>query len=214
MTNFRSLAAAGLLILAAHQGLPLAAADPPDAVRAFGCGRQEIDDFKNDTRRLIVEDLNNDALDDIVFLNNRMSRIEVLLRKSPPPDGKPRSLPLVDESFVSAGFLLDQKTAHLAVADLDGDRRPDLLTGGAHRGLRIYFQTAEGGFANAVSPPIKHSEQMVHVATADFDGDTAPDILLGRRRNAEILYNDGRSEERRVGKECPTGCRSRWSPYH
>ena len=24
----------------------------------------------------------------------------------------------------------------------------------------------------------------------------------------------GRSEERRVGKECPTSCRSRWSPYH
>ena len=24
----------------------------------------------------------------------------------------------------------------------------------------------------------------------------------------------GRSEERRVGKECHTTCRSRWSPYH
>ncbi len=26
--------------------------------------------------------------------------------------------------------------------------------------------------------------------------------------------NENRSEERRVGKECDTGCRSRWSPYH
>ena len=25
---------------------------------------------------------------------------------------------------------------------------------------------------------------------------------------------DGRSEERRVGKECRLTCRSRWSPYH
>src|SRR5216117_1084581 len=25
---------------------------------------------------------------------------------------------------------------------------------------------------------------------------------------------DVRSEERRVGKECPSLCRSRWSPYH
>ena len=24
----------------------------------------------------------------------------------------------------------------------------------------------------------------------------------------------GRSEERRVGKECASKCRSRWSPYH
>ena len=27
-------------------------------------------------------------------------------------------------------------------------------------------------------------------------------------------YCYGRSEERRVGKECRIGCRSRWSPYH
>src|SRR3546814_3116704 len=26
--------------------------------------------------------------------------------------------------------------------------------------------------------------------------------------------NDARSEERRVGKECVSTCRSRWSPYH
>src|SRR3546814_2061337 len=28
------------------------------------------------------------------------------------------------------------------------------------------------------------------------------------------LAVDGRSEERRVGKECGSTCRSRWSPYH
>ena len=29
-----------------------------------------------------------------------------------------------------------------------------------------------------------------------------------------ILLGLYRSEERRVGKECRIGCRSRWSPYH
>ena len=29
-----------------------------------------------------------------------------------------------------------------------------------------------------------------------------------------VLRNGTRSEERRVGKECRIGCRSRWSPYH
>ena len=28
------------------------------------------------------------------------------------------------------------------------------------------------------------------------------------------LFGLRRSEERRVGKECPSLCRSRWSPYH
>src|SRR3546814_4291509 len=31
---------------------------------------------------------------------------------------------------------------------------------------------------------------------------------------AEILIYLPRSEERRVGKECVSTCRSRWSPYH
>src|SRR2546421_7961026 len=35
---------------------------------------------------------------------------------------------------------------------------------------------------------------------------------MSRRREVQLAYNEqhGRSEERRVGKEC----RSRWSPYH
>jgi heterodisulfide reductase subunit A-like polyferredoxin len=37
-------------------------------------------------------------------------------------------------------------------------------------------------------------------------------------RNKMLLFPDfseaERSEERRVGKECLLGCRSRWSPYH
>ena len=37
------------------------------------------------------------------------------------------------------------------------------------------------------------------------------ELMQGARQRAEAL---ARSEERRVGKECRIGCRSRWSPYH
>ena len=33
-------------------------------------------------------------------------------------------------------------------------------------------------------------------------------------RGKRPLFKALRSEERRVGKECLTQCRSRWSPYH
>src|SRR3546814_15112349 len=37
----------------------------------------------------------------------------------------------------------------------------------------------------------------------------------GDRAEAEGQFlSGGRSEERRVGKECVSTCRSRWSPYH
>ena len=40
--------------------------------------------------------------------------------------------------------------------------------------------------------------------------------ILGKNEPVffESYHNRVRSEERRVGKECASMCRSRWSPYH
>src|SRR3546814_3871916 len=35
-----------------------------------------------------------------------------------------------------------------------------------------------------------------------------------RRHRRKAISSPTRSEERRVGKECVSTCRSRWSPYH
>src|SRR3546814_4717081 len=52
-----------------------------------------------------------------------------------------------------------------------------------------------------------------HEQRADLVGD-----LTERRRVDDPRVRGGarddRSEERRVGKECVSTCRSRWSPYH
>ena len=40
------------------------------------------------------------------------------------------------------------------------------------------------------------------------------ELALGYQGAAGALIQMGRSEERRVGKECSLPCRSRWSPYH
>src|SRR3546814_13258137 len=41
-----------------------------------------------------------------------------------------------------------------------------------------------------------------------------PDLIVGGLLSDAILTMSSRSEERRVGKECVSTCRSRWSPYH
>src|SRR3546814_5936789 len=55
------------------------------------------------------------------------------------------------------------------------------------------------------------------------DGDAPLREVLGRRVPNALFESDGkraarhaccRSEERRVGKECVSTCRSRWSPSH
>src|SRR3546814_12352674 len=46
------------------------------------------------------------------------------------------------------------------------------------------------------------------------------DVELGKlaqrlaRQGVRLQVDEARSEERRVGKECVSTCRSRWSPYH
>ena len=46
------------------------------------------------------------------------------------------------------------------------------------------------------------------------------DIIMRKLKITELNrisieeFKEARSEERRVGKECASMCRSRWSPYH
>ena len=59
-----------------------------------------------------------------------------------------------------------------------------------------------------------HGCIVTDIRMPEIDGIT----LLGRLRDQDIrlptIVITGRSEERRVGKECKHWCRSRWSPYH
>jgi hypothetical protein len=178
---------------------------PPSVVAAptardFGFGKREIYEFKNDLSQLTFCDINRDGRDDILFLNNRLSRLEILVRKPAPAAAATPGLPARSDLYEDRGFLLDQKTDALKVLDLNGDKRPDLVTAGTHRGLRIYFQTAAGGFDTPHQPRLKDSTQLVRLAVADFDRNGAVDLLVCRRDGAEILYNDGQGQfhERRL----------------
>src|SRR3546814_6062250 len=44
--------------------------------------------------------------------------------------------------------------------------------------------------------------------------ETLKEKKLGDLETADFMAFVDRSEERRVGKECVSTCRSRWSPYH
>src|SRR3546814_20561374 len=55
------------------------------------------------------------------------------------------------------------------------------------------------------------SNVLWRMTAAPKSGDAALPPLIAL---ASCRYADPRSEERRVGKECVSTCRSRWSPYH
>ena len=72
-------------------------------------------------------------------------------------------------------------------------------------------------FADAVVAAEKIIREAPHVRT-EQDIVEGLDYLAGCVRQAIAAAwgyeREVRSEERRVGKECHTTCRSRWSPYH
>src|SRR3546814_19669778 len=58
-------------------------------------------------------------------------------------------------------------------------------------------------------PPSRRSDRLQSIYTISM----LP-IAANRIYQRGIGCNAGRSEARRVGKECVSTCRSRWSPYH
>src|SRR3546814_14587710 len=63
---------------------------------------------------------------------------------------------------------------------------------------------------------IQHFMQAMHGQCAD-EASGAIDYqqkTAARHAKQFMRFSQGRSEERRVGKECGRTCRSRWSPYH
>src|SRR3546814_15076039 len=75
------------------------------------------------------------------------------------------------------------------------------------------------GGAYVVRPPGHHPARKVRVLTEMlirvFDLDPRRWGIAAEHGHREPgPTSPGRSEERRVGKECVSPCRSRWSPYH
>ena len=86
-------------------------------------------------------------------------------------------------------------------------------------------QRREDPTVNALEPRVAEllgQEEAVFVPTATMANEIAlrtlapPGGEVVAEENAHLFISElgGRSEERRVGKECSVTCRSRWSPYH
>src|SRR3546814_18517947 len=117
-------------------------------------------------------------------------------------------------------FFFKQKTAYeMRISDWSSDVcSSDLLFVAEqplHHRLRIVEAAVDGDIMDIGGQHRRHLAPL-HVADPPFgvereDADmVAPGHRLDRRRSGVA----GRSEERRVGKECVSTCRSRWSPSH
>jgi hypothetical protein len=181
--------ASSLLTLSLLNASPIATAEEND-LRDFGFQPLEIYQFKNGTSRLLVEDLNGDGLDDIVFANNHVSRLEVLLRKKSASTNREGGLPELEEQFDDRGFIVDQQIKALLIKDLNNDGRKDILTFGTDIGIQLRYQQEDGSFSEATPVYINNKGNVVAIQAEDLNEDGKNDLLICYRDGAIILWND------------------------
>ena len=123
------------------------------------------------------------------------------------PEGFPRA------ALLSFGEIRARSRRELVVAVRAGShtaanliRRKTAMIVYLSRGHAVWLQARAGrGRACAMDP----ERQIFPLTVVRVKVDAAGP----EEGNAELLTGP-RSEERRVGKECKSQCRSRWSPYH
>src|SRR3546814_1315659 len=87
-----------------------------------------------------------------------------------------------------------------------------LVTGVQTCALPIYCRAVGGAF---LVDPRRQKQFFRNVCLWRYYGASAADpIGVFFQETGQVRRQIGRSEERRVGKECVSTCRSRWSPYH
>src|SRR3546814_13111276 len=91
----------------------------------------------------------------------------------------------------------------------DGGTLPP-FTAGAHIDLHLGNGLVRS--YSLLNDPAENHRYVIAVQK-EVDGRGGSLYMHGALRVGDTLKAD-RSEERRVGKECVSTCRSRWSPYH
>ena len=107
-------------------------------------------------------------------------------------------------------FKLDEVREALTQLGIQGLTASEVKGFGRQKGQTEIYRGAE--YVVNFLPKVK-----IEIAVNDDMVDRAVEAIQNAARTGKI--GDGkifvcRSEERRVGKECDSSCRSRWSPYH
>ena len=157
-------------------------------VNRFGFTGPEIFPIDSQVSQLRVADLDGDGLNDLIVVNNARSKINLLynqtgktnLIQKPKPEGKRELNELPpDVRFRIESIASEKRISSLAVADLNGDGRPDLAYYGDPRELIVLYNQGTNGWSAPKRWSIDDGLLSQNaLCTGDLNGDGRTDLVL------------------------------------
>jgi hypothetical protein len=157
------------------------------ATNLYGFTGHETFPIDEGINLLHAADLDGDGLNDIIVVNNLRSKINLLYNQTGKTNSagtKPlRKLELnelpPDSRFRIDSIPTDERIAALAVTDLNGDGRPDLIFYGDAKDLEIIYNRGTNGWSEPKRWHIDDGHMDGNaLVTGDLNGDGLPDIVL------------------------------------
>jgi hypothetical protein len=157
------------------------------ATNSFGFSGHETYPIDDGINLLHAADLDGDGLNDLIVVNNLRSKINLLYNqtgKTNRADSKPPRKLEINELPPDARFRIDsiptdERIAGLAVADLNGDGRPDLIFYGDAKDLEIIYNQGTNGWSEPKRWHIEDGRMDGNaLVVGDLNGDGRPDIVL------------------------------------
>ncbi len=157
------------------------------ATNTFGFSGKETYPIDQDISLLHVADLDGDGLNDIIVANNLRAKIDLLYNMtgktnaanaSTAPKLELNELP-PDSRFRIDSLPSDERLSALAVADLNGDGRPDLVYFGDTKDLIVRYNLGTNGWSEPKSWHIDDGRLDANaLAVGDLNGDGLTDVAL------------------------------------